>query len=399
MILNPTQHDISMLYVEDDDATREQVGRMIKTRGIRLLMAENGQEGLDLFRRHKPDIILTDIMMPLMNGLELARAIRKEAPGAQIIVMTAFSETSYLLEAIDVGINQFVVKPVDLNRLFAAIERCISVIKLEADALRAKKLEATSILAGGMAHDFNNLLQVILGYICLAKQKIDPGSPAYRLLNASEKSTEQACELSQRLLTFAKGGDSSMHSAQLEQLIVASVDAALNGTTVTSEFNLQADTPLVKIDEAQIRQVISHLTVNAIEAMPNGGTLRVAVEGCTITEQDILPLPPAEYVHVTFRDTGKGIHPENMGKIFDPYFTTKEMGSQKGMGLGLAICQAIIRKHKGILTAESQPENGATFHIYLPATKQGGKLPDMFQENALAGRDPGMSQAGKNLEL
>jgi signal transduction histidine kinase len=117
--------------------------------------------------------------------------------------------------------------------------------------------------------------------------------------------------------------------------------------------------------------VFSYLTANAIEAMPTGGALLVSASGCSISDTDGLPLLPGEYVHVTFRDTGKGIQAENLVRIFDPYFTTKEMGSQKGMGLGLSICHAIIRKHNGVITAESQPGQGATFHIYLPVSGNG----------------------------
>lgn len=369
MTLHSTKNDISMLLVEDQADTREQLSQMLTAQGYRLLLAENGREGLKLFRSQSPEIILTDIMMPSMSGLEMARLIREEAPGAQIIVMTAFSDTRYLLEAIDIGINQFVIKPIEFNKLLAAIERCIGAIQLEAEALRVKKLEATAILAGGMAHDFNNLLQVILGYICLAKQHAEHGSKVHQLLGVAEKSSGQARELGQRLLTFASGGEVSTHGTHLGRLITTAVEAALKGGNVTLELDLPADIHPAQIDETQMRQVISHLTANALEAMPCGGTLQVAACNLNITEKDGLPLPPGEYVRVTFRDTGKGIPPENMERIFDPYFTTKQMGSQKGMGLGLAICQAIIRKHEGIITAESRPGEGAAFHIYLPVVE------------------------------
>jgi two-component system cell cycle sensor histidine kinase/response regulator CckA len=497
---NTTQNDITVLYVEDEAATREQVGRLLTTHGFRLLAAENGVQGLELYRSHAPDIIITDIMMPRMNGLEMARSIREHSTEAQIVVITAFSDTNYLLEAIDIGIDKFVVKPIEFAKLLAAIEQCVTTIriqqrvleqaarihmlsnaleqspsmamitdtrgiieyvnhkfcevtgytaeeavgqtprilksgetpatvyrdiwraildgrewhgvlqnrgkngtvfweysnispltspdgtiikyiktgediterrKLEAEALKTKKLEATTILAGGMAHDFNNLLQVILGYVNLAKRRAEPGSLVYGFLDEAEKSSEHARELSQRLLTFARGGESLRHTMSLDRLVTTVVAAALSGAPVTSEFDLPDGIPLVSIDETQISQVFSNLAVNSLEAMPDGGTIRVALRKCTISAQDSLPLAPGEYVHVSFLDTGRGIQPENLGKIFDPYFTTKQMGSQKGMGLGLAVCQAIIRKHNGTITVESRPMQGTTFHIYLPAADKG----------------------------
>jgi signal transduction histidine kinase len=113
--------------------------------------------------------------------------------------------------------------------------------------------------------------------------------------------------------------------------------------------------------------------------MPNGGTLRVEGENVTMGEQNTLPLPTGEYVHVALHDTGKGITPEILPRIFDPYFTTKEMGNQKGMGLSLALCHSIICKHKGLISAESTPGKGTTFHIYLPAlVEEAGMAPVEF---------------------
>jgi signal transduction histidine kinase len=243
--------------------------------------------------------------------------------------------------------------------------------KLEAEAHSVKKLEATAILAGGMAHDFNNLLQVILGNISLAKQRAEPGSIVQNLLDVAERSSGQARELSQRLLTFAKGDDAFMHIAPLDRLIKSGVEAALNNSPIALELCLPADIPPVNIDEMQIQQVVTHLTVNAMEAMPNGGKLRIATCACSVSERDGSTLAPGEYVHVTFSDNGRGIQPDNLSRIFDPYFTTKQMASKKGMGLGLAVCHAIIRKHKGMITAESLPGEGATIHIYLPAAQKG----------------------------
>lgn len=121
---------ISLLYVEDEAATREQVSRVLASRGYRLIVAENGEQGLEFFREQSPDIVLTDIMMPRLDGLEMSRAIRELSPEAQIACMTAFSDTSYLIEAIDIGVNQFVLKPVEFQRLFTALDRCQEVVEL-----------------------------------------------------------------------------------------------------------------------------------------------------------------------------------------------------------------------------------------------------------------------------
>ena len=365
---------ISILYVEDEAATRSQVSRALATRGYRLTVAENGAQGLEIFREQSPDIVLTDIMMPRLNGLEMARAIRALSPDVPIACMTAFSDKSYLIEAIDIGVNQFVLKPVDFNRMFTAIDRCQEMVEfrrhqmvLEAEKLRIKKIEAIAILAGGMAHDFNNLLQIILGYVSLARMNAEPGSKTESFLEIAEKTSEKARELGSQLLTFASGGSSLMKPVRLGQLIKKCAEDELNSaSSIALSIDLPEDLPLVMHDEELLRQVIAVLVMNAREAMPEGGSLHISAAACTLAAENNFSLSAGEYLHVLFEDTGVGIPPENLPKIFDPYFTTKEMGRQKGMGLGLALCHSIIKHHRGYIHAESNPGEWTRIHIYLP---------------------------------
>jgi signal transduction histidine kinase len=369
-----TYGDISLLYVEDEAATREQVSRVLSSRGYRLLTAENGEQGLEIFREHSPDIVLTDIMMPRLNGLEMARAIREISSDTQIACMTAFNDASYLIEAIDIGINQFVLKPVEFTRLFTALDRCQELVELkkrqqilEAENLRAKKIEAIAILAGGMAHDFNNLLQVILGYVSLARMNAEPGSKTESLLAIAEGALENAKELGVRLLTFAKGGEAFMKPVEPGQIIRECVEEALTpGMSISATIDVPDDLPVVMLDADKIKQVFSHLVLNAHEAMPNGGSLHVLAAPAALSATNSLGVAPGNYLHILFEDSGIGIPRENLPKVFDPYFTTKEMGCQKGMGLGLALCHSIIRHHQGHIHAESKPGCGAQIHIYLP---------------------------------
>ena len=373
--INSLPYDnISLLYVEDEASTREQVSRVLAARGYQLTVAENGEQGLALFREKSPDIVLTDIMMPRLNGLDMARAIRALSPEIQIACMTAFSDTSYLIEAIDIGVNQFVLKPVEFHRLFAALDRCQETVvlrkrqkMLEAENLRTKKIEAIGILAGGMAHDFNNLLQVILGYVSLARMNTEPGSKAEALLAIAEKSSENARELGAQLLTFAKGGEAFIKPTEPVQLIRKGIEAGLDPTSpIKPVIDLPDELPLVMLDSDQIQQVIANLVMNSCEAMPRGGTLRISAATAALTATNDFGLHSGEYLHVIFEDTGIGIPPENLPMIFDPYFSTKQMGCQKGMGLGLALCHSIVKHHHGHIHAESKPGEGTRIHIYLP---------------------------------
>jgi signal transduction histidine kinase len=364
---------VSLLYVEDEPTTRELVTNMLKLNGYNCFVAENGRLGLELYRRHTPEIVLSDIMMPDMNGLEMARAIRADSPEVQFIFMTASSESKFILEAVDIGVTQYVVKPVEMPKLLAALSHCEAILQLKAEARRVKNLEAIGVLAGGLAHDYNNLLQMVMACVSLAKMSVEPGSEAYTHLSMAESVSHDAREISQRLQIFSGGGSGQMQKMSLTPLIISGVRAALGEAPVTPVFDLPPDIPPVMLDMTHMQLVITNLTVNAVEAMREGGTLQVAAGVKNISREAGLPLPPGDYVQITFSDTGIGIPPENLPRIFDPYFTTKKMGVNKGQGLGLSVCHSIIRKHGGLISAANSPDGGATINIWLPVADETGE--------------------------
>jgi two-component system, cell cycle sensor histidine kinase and response regulator CckA len=278
--------------------------------------------------------------------------------------------------------------------------------KIEEELSKVQKLESVGILAGGIAHDFNNLLQAIMGNISLSKILSDPAGKTYDLLGKAEQAAEQARDLSYRLLTFSKGGEPFRQLISLKELLVEAVTLALSGSGIAPGFAFEENLYTVKVDESQIRQVIRNIVENAKEAMPDGGTFTAGANNIDIGAKDNLPLKEGRYLHISFTDQGIGIPEKSLSRIFDPYFSTKEMGTEKGQGLGLAICHSIVSKHEGLITVESQPGKGTTFHIYLPAAeqalpaaiKEGGQLPGrrviLFMDDEVRVRDIG----GKMLE-
>lgn len=225
------------------------------------------------------------------------------------------------------------------------------------------KLESLGILAGGIAHDFNNLLAAILGYVSLSKMHINSEDKIYTWMENAEKATLKAKGLTQQLLTFSKGGTPVKKGVPFAKLLKSSVDFTLSGSTVRAEFSIPDDIWSAYADENQISQVISNLVMNAIQVMPERGTIRAGCENIVIQEGNPMPLKQGNYVKITIRDTGSGIAEEHLKKIFDPFFTTKE----KGRGLGLSICYSIIKRHDGYITFESKQGVGTTVYLYLPA--------------------------------
>lgn len=238
--------------------------------------------------------------------------------------------------------------------------------RMEEELFTARKLESVGTLAGGIAHDFNNLLMAIMGNISLAKMHIRPEDKASQLLTEAEGACDQARDLSFRLLTFSKGGGPFRQTVSLPGVLRDAAGLALGGSDIIPAFGFERDLALVDADAGQLKQVVYNLAVNAREAMPEGGTVTISARNVTLGEQDTVPLPGGKYALISIQDSGTGIEKEHLDKIFDPYFTTKEMGSQKGRGLGLAICHSIVRKHDGLITVESVVGKGTTFCVYLP---------------------------------
>lgn len=245
--------------------------------------------------------------------------------------------------------------------------------KMEEEVHKARKLESVGVLAGGIAHDFNNLLTGIMGNISLARMYLDGGTPerVAAVLDNAEEASEAARELSFRLLTFSKGGDPVRKISSIEGLLRKSAALALSGSNVAATFALAPDLCPVEIDEGQMLQVFNNIFINAKEAMPRGGTVTISGENITITDGDSLSLKNGLYAKISITDTGVGISRLNIDRIFDPYFSTKGLGSRKGTGLGLSICMSVIRKHEGHISVESREGVGTTFHLWLPASPTG----------------------------
>ncbi len=247
--------------------------------------------------------------------------------------------------------------------------------KMEEEILRSQKMESIGLLAGGIAHDFNNLLTAILGNISLAK--LSPRERILECLDAAEKASLGAKDLTQRLITFAKGGEPVLKTINLAEAIKTYTELSLSGSKTKCEFLIPDNLWSVKADKSQIGQVISNLVINADQAMPNGGVIRMTCENAVISEDNAAALKHGQYVKVVIQDQGMGISQEDIAKVFDPYFTTKE----KGTGLGLATVYSIIKKHDGHINVESKVGLGTLFSFYLPASElQAAKSPSQEKE-------------------
>ncbi len=239
-------------------------------------------------------------------------------------------------------------------------------LKMKDEILKARKLESVGVLAGGIAHDFNNILAAILGNISLAAHILNPDHEVYELLSEVEKASLRAKDLTQQLLTFSKGGDPIKTTATIIDVIKDSADFVISGANVKCAYEIPDHLWPVEIDKGQISQVIQNLIVNASQAMPDGGIIKVSCENFVKKKIDALPIADGNYIKLIISDTGSGVPLRLLSKIFDPYFTTKKEGN----GLGLAVCYSIIDKHNGHISVESIEGEGTSFAIYLPTLEE-----------------------------
>ncbi len=261
-----------------------------------------------------------------------------------------------------------------LSRFKKEVETLLWLLCSQAESKKNKidlkgaedKLESVGILAGGIAQDFNSLLSVIIGNISLTRMEIPPGEKAYDLLLEAEKASCQAADIAGKLIIFSEGGWLVRREESLSSLLKESIDASSLKSKISFTLIIPPAFPPVFVDEGQFNQVLQNIFLNAAEAMPGGGVVRISARTFKVENDEFPPLQPGEYVRLLIEDQGTGIPQEHLDKIFDPYFSTKNSLTQRGMGLGLSICYSIIKKHEGWITVESEAGAGTTVYLYVP---------------------------------
>jgi len=241
--------------------------------------------------------------------------------------------------------------------------------KLEAQFRQIQKMESISTLTGGIAHDYNNLLSVILGNLSLAMEEVKFRGDVADFLDDAIRASLKTRDLTHELMALSRGGSPAKILGSIKELTQVASEVTLADSAIFLKTSIAKDLWPVSYDPFQMGTVFRNIVTNAVEAMPHGGTLSIMAENLAVNDGDSgsgLLLKPGDYVRISIQDQGAGISKEDLENVFDPYFSTKEMGVQKGMGLGLATAYAIVRKHGGHLAIQSSPGAGTAVNIYLP---------------------------------
>lgn len=240
---------------------------------------------------------------------------------------------------------------------------------LEEERMKTAKLESTRILAGGIAHDFNNILAMIIGNVELAMEDAAPGERMHNALLDAETSGMKAVELTRQFIMLSQGNAPIKKTVFIQDIIQDAVHSVLQGSRVASYIYLAENLWPVECDALQIKQAIENVVINAAQAMSNNGVLEVNAENEELAAGEIPNASAGKYVCIIIKDNGAGISKQDLPKIFDPYFSTREDVTQKGLGLGLTVVHSIIKRHEGVIRVTSEPGEGTTIRLYLPSAK------------------------------
>ena len=381
-----------IVLVDDEADIREVMAIALEDAGYDVHTASDGKAGIGLCETVAPQIVITDIRMPGMNGIQVLEAIKKLNPDIEVIVFSAFGEMDLAIQALQLDASDFITKPVNDDALHMALKRAqdrysarkqlkdyTALLEREfadqARILHQDKMISLGRLAASVVHEINNPLSGILNYVRLMIRILNRGPLAEdrrekfgQYLKLVETETGRCSQIVSSLLTFSRKSPLTFESVSIADLIERCTILSqhkLQLQHIRLESRVEPNIPLVEGDFNQLQQCVINLIFNAIDAMPEGGTLTLAGHYES----------SAARVIVSVKDTGSGISEADLPHIFEPFFTTKKEGY--GVGLGLSTVYGIMERHKGTVSVESRLGQGSTFMLALPvktadSEKEGG---------------------------
>jgi two-component system cell cycle sensor histidine kinase/response regulator CckA len=375
----------TVLLIEDDEVDAELVRRFLnkESENFKIVHKTNFTEAKTCLAEGNFFAILLDLNLPDREGLDSINELIYLPVDSPIIVLTGQNDRATALKAIDSGADDYLVKEeITASALLKSLEYSHNRYQLKVKLLnsqdqlkQAQKMQAIGTLASGIAHDFNNLLAVIMGYAgLLAEIKSDNPNHATSVSKIMEAS-EQARDLTEQLLTYSKGNSSVPETFNASPLI-KEMSAFFDGIASTHEFIVQiSDNEELNINfnKIEFQQVIMNLVLNANDALEKRGRISITAEKIDIEENmktDTGYLIKGLYMKLSVSDNGKGMSPETKTRIFEPFFSTKELDSNKGTGLGLAIIYTVCKQSRSFVNVSSQVDQGTSFDIFIPLVNE-----------------------------
>lgn len=409
-------NEMKVLVIDDEKGTRDMLYYELQAEGYEVTTAEDGYKALEMIKGTLYNIVMVDLKMPGLNGLQILQKIKEHNPETEVIIVTGYGSFESAIQAMNEGAFTYIQKPLDMDSVFAILKKAVEKQRLvlenkklladlqkanetleqkikertqelqdaydelksaQEQLIQSEKMTSLGIMSSGVAHELNNPLTSVLLIADILLYEMPPDNPWKKDLQEIKKSALRCKDIINNLLGFARHQEFHIQTTDVNEVIENTLSLAqyqINAARVEIVKKYEKNLPPVEMSVSHIEQVFLNIILNAIDAMPSGGTLTITTSTRVITEKfrratDIFK-QGQQVVSVSFSDTGKGITRENLIKIFDPFFTTKEPG--KGTGLGLSVVYGIVQRHKGTIKAESDGEGkGATFTITLPLSQKG----------------------------
>ena len=387
---------LRLVLVDDHAPVRRNLRQLIELRDTYEIVGEgsNGVEAIELVDKLNPDLVLMDVNMPVMGGVDATENIKATHPSTKVLALTAFGDMSSISAMIKAGAEGYLLKggradelmdsldAVARGRLALGEQVAIGAIReyadLEARYLQAQKMEAVGRLAGGIAHDFNNMLAIIENYARFVSDDLDESDPKLRDVCEILSASERARQLVRQLLAFSRKEKTQPEILDLNEHIVdmqSMLDRVI-GEDIKLQTLLADEVWPIEIDPGQFDQSLMNLVVNARDAMPNGGDLWITTANVTVGPEEAASDPDlqqGDYVCLTVLDDGVGMPPDVVEQIFEPFFTTKP--KEWGTGLGLSTVFGIVKQAHGCIMVDSTVGEGTRFRIFLPKATDLSKQP------------------------
>ncbi|GLS22996.1 hypothetical protein GCM10007874_60160 [Labrys miyagiensis] len=399
----------TLLNVDDSEAMRYAKTRALRNAGFTVIEAANGADALKLAELHDPALLVLDVNLPDLSGIEVCRIIKQSRP-SMLVLQTSASHVNPgdRILGLESGADSYLIQPAEPDELIATVRALLRLRKAEIDlrslnetleerivertreladandrlreqiaqrervevALRqSQKMDAVGQLSGGIAHDFNNMLAVVIGGLNLLKRNLARGeTDVGHFIDGAMEAANRAAALTRRLLAFARQQPLEPEPVEVNVLISSMHDMLSRalGERISVQTDLAPDLWNILADRGQLENTLLNLAVNARDAMSGEGdvcisTSNAILSGMTLATAD---MKPGDYILITVADRGAGMTPEVASRAFDPFFTTKGVG--KGTGLGLSQVFGFVTQSGGFITLDSKPGIGTSINIYLP---------------------------------
>ncbi len=359
--------EIKVLVVDDEATVRKTVEKILKREGFDVEGAVDGYDALSKAKEKEFDLVITDINMPGMNGIDTIKGLKDINSNLKIIIMTGMESNSNLIEAIRLGVNDYIYKPFEMDEFIHIIRKSVELIKLECENKRLEeenlknyKMAAIGDMTNSIVHDMKNSMTVIVGFARLLKKEEIAKDKIGEFSEIILRQSDQVLGQLKEVLDFSRGeGNYDMEIVNIRNLFKATVEENIENyrmdkINISAEFDETLLNKSVVIDKGRIKQVFFNLFSNSKDALM--GKEKKNIDVLFKNENN-------EKLIIEFKDCGKGIKEENLNKIFEPFTS---YGKKHGTGLGLAIVKQIIEKCNGKIYVKSKIEEWTEFYIELP---------------------------------